>query len=55
VTPPSGWTEALEATGVQVTEVAHKVQATAGSSGGGTWTLSGAYFAAGWMGALKPA
>ena len=55
VTAPSGWTEALEATGVQVTEVAHKVQATAGSSGGGTWTLSGAYFAAGWMGALKPA
>jgi hypothetical protein len=55
VTPPSGWTEALEATGIQVTEVAHKVQAAAGSSGGGTWTLTGAYFAAGWMGALKPA
>jgi PKD repeat protein len=55
VTPPTGWTEALEATGIQVTEVAHKPQATAGSSGTGTWTLTGAYYAAGWMGALKPA
>ena len=56
VTPPSGWSEALEATGIQVTEVANKVQATAGASGSASWTLTGgSYFAAGWMAALRPA
>jgi hypothetical protein len=55
VTPPTGWGEALEATGVQVTELANRVQAAAGPAGDATWTFGGSFAATGWMGALRPA
>jgi len=54
VTEPTGWTEALESTGAQVSEVADNSQATAGATGDQTWTLSKALSSAGWMRALRP-
>jgi chitodextrinase len=55
VTAPSNWTERLEATGVQVTEVASQPRPTAGSTGTATWTYSSTATSAGWLRALKPA
>ena len=53
--PPSGWTERLEAAGGQITEQADKPQTTAGASGTATWTFATAKAAAAWRTALKPA
>jgi hypothetical protein len=55
VTQPSGWTEALESTGVQVTEVASQARPTVGATGNATWTLGGNATSAGWLRALRPA
>ncbi|WP_210411333.1 PKD domain-containing protein [Pseudarthrobacter sp. NIBRBAC000502771] len=55
VTAPSGWTERWEAAAGQVAEQADKTQATVGSSGTATWTLSAARAVAAWQTALKPA
>jgi hypothetical protein len=54
-TQPSGWTEALESTGAQVTEVAYQLRPTAGATGSVTWNLSSTATLAGWMAALRPA
>ena len=54
VTPPSGWTEELESTGVQVTETAHQARPTAGATGTVTWKLDRSMLAAGWVRALRP-
>ena len=54
-TPQSGWTETLEATGVQVTEMAHQLRSGAGATGNQTWTMSTAAAVTGWMRALRPA
>jgi hypothetical protein len=55
VTQPSGWTEALESTGAQVTETADQARPTAGATGSVTWTLSSTATSAGWLRALRPA
>jgi PKD repeat protein len=55
VTQPSGWTEAAEAGGGQVAELAHQLRPTAGATGTASWTLSPSYAAGGWMRALRPA
>jgi hypothetical protein len=52
VTPPSSWTENLEASGQQVTEVASVL--TAGTAGSATWTYSSSATSTGWARALKP-
>ncbi|WP_222265529.1 PKD domain-containing protein [Modestobacter marinus] len=54
VTAPSGWAEAWESTGAQVSELAHRQTGTAGPSGDITWTLSKATAVGGWVRALKP-
>jgi len=54
-TPPGGWTEDLESTGVQVTELAHQLRTTAGATGTATWSLNRSMGAAGWLRALRPA
>jgi len=53
--PPSGWTEALEATSAQVTELAYEARPATGTTGSATWTYSRAVNAGGWLRALKPA
>lgn len=55
VSEPGGWTEAAEATGVQVAELAFVSRPTAGATGDATWSLSRVHQAAGWMRALRPA
>jgi hypothetical protein len=54
VTQPTGWTEALESTGAQVTETAYQARPTAGATGTATWTLSKALTSTGWLRALRP-
>lgn len=55
VTPPTDWTEAVEATGVQTTELAHVARPTTGATGTATWRLSKSIQAVGWLRALRPA
>jgi PKD repeat protein len=54
-TPPSGWTEAFDSIGGKMSEHAYMAQATAGSSGSATWTISSPRAMAVWMTALRPA
>jgi PKD repeat protein len=55
VSPPTGWTQRWQAAGGQIAEQADQPQATAGSSGTATWTLSAGRALGGWRTALKPA
>ena len=55
VTEPGGWTEAAEATGVQVSELAFVSRPTVGPTGDAVWSLGRVHQAAGWMRALRPA
>jgi PKD repeat protein len=55
VTQPSGWSEAWESSGAQVSELARCPGGIAGPSGDVTWTLSKVAASAGWIRALKPA
>jgi PKD repeat protein len=52
---PTGWTEAFDSVGGQMSEHAYRLQATAGASGPVTWTLDSGRAAAVWMSALRPA
>ena len=54
-TPPTGWTEAFDSVGGQMSEHAYETQGTAGPSGPATWTISAARAMAVWMTALRPA
>jgi hypothetical protein len=54
VATPSGWAEAFEATGAQVSELAYKAQTAAGAIGDAIWTFSVAAGSGGWMRALRP-
>ena len=53
-TPPTGWAEAFEASGGQLSELAYRSQPTAGATGSATWTLALNRATAGWMRALRP-
>jgi hypothetical protein len=53
--PPTGWTEAFDSLGGQMSEHAYWLQGAAGSSGAATWTLDSARAMAVWMSALRPA
>src|SRR4051794_19666152 len=55
VTQPSGWSEAVESTGAQVTEVASQARPTVGATGNATWTLGSNATSTGWVRALRPA
>jgi hypothetical protein len=55
VTPPTGWTEAFDATGAQVSELAGQGHPSPGATGSQIWTFSKPVAVAGWMRALRPA
>ncbi|MCF6737730.1 hypothetical protein E9565_21690, partial [Blastococcus sp. KM273129] len=54
ITEPTGWTEAVEAGGVQTAELAHVARPAVGATGTATWRLSKSIQAVGWMRALRP-
>ncbi len=54
VTQPTGWTEGWE-TATKLAEQAYTWQATPGSSGSATWSISSGRAIAGWMTALRAA
>jgi PKD repeat protein len=54
VTQPTGWTEAWESSGAQVSELARRPDGTPGPTGDVSWSLSKAAAGAGWIRALKP-
>jgi PKD repeat protein len=54
-TEPTGWTEAFDSVGGKMAEHAYVAQATAGTTGSATWTISAARAMAVWMSALRPA
>jgi hypothetical protein len=55
VTRPTGWTEAWQGTGGQVSELALRPTTGAGATGPATWTTASGIASAGWTGALRPA
>jgi PKD repeat protein len=55
VAPPSGWSEAWESTGAQVSELALDQPAGSGPTGPITWSMSAGIGAGGWVRALRPA
>jgi PKD repeat protein len=55
VTRPTGWTEAWQANGGQVSELAQRAATSAGATGPATWTTATGIASAGWTAALRPA
>jgi hypothetical protein len=54
VTAPTGWTETMESSGAQVSELAYQPRPTAGDTGTASWTLSASQTAGAWLRALHP-
>jgi PKD repeat protein len=55
VTPPAGWTEAVESSSTQNAELAYRSLGAAGPTGDATWSLAKAATSGGWMIALRHA